>query len=195
MLAYFLTLLACAPAADDTGGEAQLPPEEPPVSMDTGFQVDTGITGGAPSDEEPEDSLEILQQGRWEMTPLGGPYTAMTGELECLEILNGDELEPSCALSWSLTGELLDEGGCEGCEFTFEVEFYLVEGESGDCYDPELPASGDRWMLGYDPSEGVLLREYQGTGVWIPWYRAELSGDTLSFSWSATVGVAVEEEE
>lgn len=195
MLALLYPLLACAPAADDTGGGGELPPEEEaPISADTGFTIDTGLAGGGVTDEEPADTLSILQEGSWLMTPLGGPYTAMTGELQCLEILNGDTLEPSCALSWSLTGELLGEGGCAGCLFTFDVSFYLSDGVAEDCYDPELPQSGERWLLGYDEAAGALLREYEGTGVWIPWYSASLSGDTLSFSWSATVGITADEE-
>ena len=99
----------------------------------------------------------------------------------------------------SLTAELVDEEvgepACPSCAFTFAVLFYLSEGEAEACMDPELPGDGDTWMLGYDAGEGALVREYAGTGIWIPWFAAELDGDTLTFDWSATVGVQLPEED
>jgi hypothetical protein len=191
-----LLAFACASKMDDTGDPGELPPEEevPPSTSDTGFEVDTGLTQGE-QDDVPDHTLTLDQQGYWELTPLGGPYTALTGKLDVLEILDGAEEEPACELEWSMTGALAEEGGCEGCGFTFDVEFYLSGGEPEPCYDPELPEAGEVWRLGFHEGDGVLLRDYGGTGVWIPWFEAALNEDTLSFSWTAEVGVSVDEDE
>jgi len=201
LLALILAASACGDEAADTGAEDTLPPEEETeFVIDSGFVVDTGDTGFnvGDQDREPEHTLTMSHEGEWSLTPLGGPYTALTGHMDVVEVLDGDLKEPACELTWSLTGELVDEetgGACASCAFTFAVQFYLSEGEAGACSDPELPADGDTWLLGFDEADGVLTREYDGTGIWIPWFAAELDGDTLSFDWSASVGVLVEEEE
>lgn len=198
-----LTLLAgCADEGDDTG-PAELPPEDssgvPQDTVPDTFFVDTSY-GETGFDDSPKHLLTITYDGLWTMTPAGGPYTAMTGELELTEVLDGDEDAPTCVMAWSLTGALAEEG-CEGCLATFEVLHYEVDGkgktkagEEETCEDPERPDDGDLWRMGYARAAGAVLRDWEGTGVWISWFEADELGDTLRLSWEATVGVAVEED-
>ena len=189
-------LIACGSSPRDSSAPVAPPSEAPVVVADTGFAVDTGLADG-PRDETPEHTLTLLHEGVWDMTPLGGPYSAMTGALTALEILDDDALKPACELTYGLTGVSVDDG-CDGCDFTFEVSFYLIEGDPSMCSDPEIPADGDRWVLGFAPTgdgAGVLSRDYAGVGVWIPWYEAALKGDALTFQWTATVGIERADEE
>lgn len=185
-----LVLLACTAPEDSTSG-SELPPEESreiPVDS-TPFTVDSGIDDG-PSDTVPEHSLLLRHEGFWLLTPLGGPYRAITGELLIQEILDGDEEEPACSLRYALTGTPEAEG-CAGCDFSFRVTHYLAEGDPELCQQPDLPAEQE--VFGWN--EPTLYKDYAESGLWLAWYDGALVEDELSFSWEQTVGLTVEEEE
>lgn len=195
-----LFLAACSGGGDDTG-PAELPPEDtaglPDDTVPDTFFVDTSY-GETGFDGDPQHLVTLRYDGRWVMTPAGGPYTAMTGTLELTEVLDGAEDAPTCVMAWSLTGEVA-EVDCDGCLVAFEVLHYTVDGEKDEkgleetCYDPERPEDGDTWRLGYHRADRAVLRDWEETGVWIPWFDAEEVDDTLILSWEATVGVAIED--
>ena len=184
-----LCLLACT--APEDSGVSELPPEESAVIPvdSTPFTVDSGIEDG-PSDTVPTHSLLLRHTGFWLLTPLGGPYRAITGELLIQEILDGDEEVPACSLRYALTGTPETEG-CPGCDFSFRVTHYLAEGDPERCQQPDLPAEQE--IFGW--KEPNLYLNYAESGLWLPWYEAERVDDELSFSWEQLVGLTVEEEE
>lgn len=152
---------------------------------DTGysFPVDTFDGGGL--DEVPENTLELRHTGYWDMTPVGGPYETIIGDLQVDELIDGDTDQQFCYVLYAMTGFGLPDGsfeGCPGCEVAFEVEFFLVE-EGGfkpfegadpidtggtyddrdlyevqgrdECRSPDLPLDGERWRMGWAPGEGT----------------------------------------
>ena len=77
----------------------------------------------------------------------------------------------------------------------------MTDQSSGDptaCHDPDLPEDGATWDLGFQAdavaSDDWLVRDRVGV-AWLPWYPALRAGDTVSFDWTAQLGIAVEEEE
>ena len=183
-------LLACQPSQDST------PAELPPVSqgfdsVDTGssFTIDTSTTDGT-SDLVPAHTLTMHHEGSWLLTPLGGPYQAITGSLEVREFLDGDTENPSCLLVYSLTGTAAVEAA-PGCSDTFDVTHYLSEGDPTLCVEPDLPT--ERETLGWDGT--YLWLNWQDTGLWMEWYEGVQTQDTLVYSWEQVVGTDVPEEE
>lgn len=186
-------LLACAAeGGDSTEPELPVDTEVVDTAPDT-FEVDTSVDDTA-TNLDPEHVLTITHDGEWAMSPVGGPYTAMTGSLLVEEVLDGDVERPTCAATFALTGESAEEP-CAGCTATFRVRFYLSEGATEACQDPDLPAVDESWDMGWNPSTGTIQLNVGGSGVWVDWYAAERLGDDLTFSWSTTVGVAVEDDE
>jgi len=177
---------------------------------DTGNGFEPLDTGDVVLDEVPEHTLTIRQWGDVALAPARGPYTSWSGELRIEEYLDGDippeevegdtdldsdtEREPlACELVYSTAG-VLSERTCDGCSVVFDVQFSLTSGDRDGCHDPFLPLNASVWTLGWHPSRAVLLRDIGNSGNWLPWYDATLDGDVLSVEWTATVGVAVEEE-
>lgn len=186
-------LLACAPERDDSG-VPELPADTETVdTAPDSFEVDSSgeDTGG---DLTPEHTLRLTHEGQWALSPVGGPYTAMTGTLDVEEVLDGDEESPSCAASFALTGEAAEEP-CPGCLVAFRVNFYLASGATDDCEDPDLPEDGAVWELGWNDGTDTILLNVGGSGVWLDWYAGERLGEDITFAWSTTVGVTLEDEE
>lgn len=190
ILLIVLSLTACTPA-DDSDSSAVLPPEDSDLvdSTPPEFTVDTGLDPGT-YDEVPAHTLTLRHEGFWILTPLGGPYKAITGELEISEFLDGDETTPACYLRYALTGTV-EEENCSGCSFTFLVTHYLAEGDPEGCLQPELPAEQERQGF----ASPTVYQDYQQTGLWLPWYTGTFSNDELDFSWESTVGVDLPEED
>ncbi len=194
-------LLACKGGADTGGGSAVgLPPTDTAENFiydSANPEVDTGF--GAPTaDETPDHTVKITQKGLWALTPRGGPYSTVTGYLEITEITDGLEDEPSCKVTFGLTGESIPaEELCADCAYGFEVLYYLSDGELADCMDPDKPETGTTLRLAWVPGANRLYLDYLGTGVWIPWYVGSLDAvrEELAFTWEATMGVRIEEEE
>lgn len=186
---------ACADKGDDTGANVALPAEtdtrEPDVDS-VALVPDTFDDGG---DEEPAHWLSLRQEGVWELTPRGGPWTALTGALVATEILDEDEESPRCEVTYALTGEVVEAPGCDTCDAAFRVAFYVSEGDPDACADPDLPMEDEERMLGWSPVDDAIYLDYAGTGVWLPWYEGAADEDTITFSWTAELAIYVEEEE
>lgn len=191
-----LLFAACEDKGGDSGALVELPEETDTVDL-TGDSValipDTADDGLG--DEEPEHWLSITQEGVWEMTPRGGPWTTMTGELVVTEILDEDIENPTCSLTYALTGEGVEAPGCETCDVAFLVSFYVSEGDPESCSDPDLPLQDEERTFGWSEVDSTIYLDYAGTGVWIPWYEGEIDEDTLTFTYSAELAKVVEEED
>lgn len=180
---------APAPFPEDTG--------EPPVTFTgtTSFPLDTGFD--EPQDDAPEHLLHVAHVGSWTLS--GAPYSSLSGVLTLTEIV--DELEdtgdlPDCQVALAMTGVLPELAtGCAACDFVFDVEFFVSSGDLGACRAPELPAHGVIWRMGYSSADAMILLNYEGVGVYVPWYPATQQGDTVTFAWEVDLGLALEEEE
>lgn len=196
LLLGWALIAACSDKADDTGSSVGLPEETgTPISLDTAPLVfDTADSTAM--DEQPAHTLSLTQMGTWDLTPRGGPWTTLTGELVVTEVLDGDEDLPACTATFALTGEA-DGTGCDQCDVAFIVEHYLADGDTTDCLDPDLPQHDEVRRMAWSSLEEAIYFDYYGSGVWLRWYDAsELEDeDRLEFSWTAETGVAVEEEE
>jgi len=197
-------LLACSGQEPD----GVLPTEEGLRVEDTGSSsviLDTGPDTGLNGD--PEHFLFLYQTGLWEMSPFGGPYTHVVGEIEAWEYLDeerprrdsADTAEPDepgliCETTWALVGTASEEL-CPACEFAFDIEYTLVAGDDEPCRDPDLPASGDVLRFGWNETDRVIEHDVGGAGLWMPWWAATRAGDDLAFEWSARFGVVPEEDE
>jgi hypothetical protein len=207
-MVFFWSVIACNQNSDnDTAEKAELPPESTPSHdsiLDTGTPWEWEDTGTPDQNREPDHHLYLYQDGLWELSPSNGPYTAVTGTLTVLEWLDMERPEDSadtgvnpallCSLSYALTGTSLEEV-CEGCEFGFEVSFYLTEGDPESCHDTSLPRHEAIWRLAFHEREELLLLDFGNSGNWLPWYSASQLRDTVLFSWYSELGFVVEEEE
>lgn len=203
LLALVPAILAgCKAKEDDTGALVELPDETADYDSraETGtLLVDTYIDDAG--DDEPAHTLSVTQEGAWELSPRGGPWTALTGELSVTELLDDDEEEPACEVVFALTGEAPDaEGagaplGCDTCDDVFVVSFYLSAGDPGACTDPDLPMDREVRAFGWSSVDGTIYLDYAGTGVWLPWYEGEVDEDTITFSWTTELAVFVPEED
>ena len=189
--------------------------------LDTGFAFSDDSFEDDGLDEQPDNTLLLRHTGSWSLSPLGGPYRAVVGELIVEEFIDGDPDQPWCWVEYAMTGERVEDeraDNCASCDFVFEVEFYLnidggdrpVDGadpiDTGgtydardlvevhgreDCRSPELPADGERWLMGYVDGESEIYMEYFGTGIWLPWYAGELAFDVIEFAWVEEFGFVV----
>lgn len=195
-----VALLACSgdeaptrqPLPTDTGDATVL-------TVDTGdfLPVDTG-TAFQTEDDIPLNSLFISQAGTWSLSPLGGPFTDVSGSMIIQEYI--DELDPllpeyACDVTYAITGQSPAEHSCTSCDFVFDVEFFVNEGDAGACREPDTPQHQVVWRMGYDSNRGKILHDYGGTGVWVPWMDAQLTGSDLTFTFETVVAIQVEEEE
>ena len=171
------------------------------------FPVDTG---GADTgfNLQPVDTLTLSHTGVWSQSPVGGPYSALTGNLTILEYLNGDADEPWCQVQFAVTG-LKTDATCPTCDIGYMVEFYVLsEGASEEqaddevavgglemCESPDLPEDLDRWHMGWSEDEQTLYFNYFDSGFWLPWYEADVVHDDIAFSWEQTMGFFMPEED
>lgn len=191
-----LTLNACSGKTEDSSSSVGLPDETAEIEdspLDSGiFLVDTA--GGGLSDDVPAHTLTLTQEGNWELSPRGGPWTALTGGLEILELLDGDEEIPACEATYALTGEATDTPGCDTCDAVFAVTFYLSDGDPAACSDPDLPLADEVRTLGWSSVDETIYFDYFDTGVWLPWYEGVEDEDTVTFSWTTELAIYVEED-
>ncbi len=200
---------ACA--GTDDGEKTTLPPDTGSAPIDTGdpyFPVDTAADTGF--DLEPVDVLDITHAGVWSQSPVGGPYTALTGALEITELLNGDEDQPWCRVTFALTA-LKTDTTCPTCDIGYLVEYYIVaEGPTAEelaadadieiggreaCYSPDLPENLDRWHMGWSEAEQTIYFDYYDSGFWLPWYDTDAVHDDITFAWEQQMGFFVPEED
>lgn len=196
----------------DTGeaGKSQLPPDDSDEGTgDTAlpyFPVDTAADTGF--NLEPVDTLTLQHTGLWSQSPVGGPYSALTGDLAIFEYMNGDEDQPWCRVHFAVTGLKTDET-CSTCDIGYRVEFYVVsegasEEEAADevevgglalCESPDLPEDLERWHMGWSEDEQTLYFNYYDSGFWLPWYEADAVHDDIAFTWAETLGFFVPEDD
>jgi hypothetical protein len=185
LILFFVPLVAGCPngVIDDVWFDTAWDdrPDEPDVDVDTDTDTDT--------DPESSDTLTFTVTGTWDLTPAGGPYTAMTGAFSYEETLTPSGTStptPVCDLAYALAGTASAEG-CTGCTFTFTVTHDLQSGTPGDCYAPDVLDDDEVRTMGFRPSEGAIVVDWADTGAWVPLYTATLAGDQLSFTWTNTV--------
>jgi hypothetical protein len=182
--------------------EGELPPEGDGPSL-LGDDDDDDAT---PADDgeinlEPEHVLTILEVGEWTLTPLGGPYTALTGQLSLMELHDGllpgpileddddEPIETKCELLFGLVGlPAPAEATCPTCDSTWVVDFFLDEGEPENCLGPYRPEDGDRRTFGFTSDDLALYWDFEDLGIWEYWYFAQQEGDVVSFEWTAEMG-------
>ncbi|MBL8617044.1 MAG: hypothetical protein JNM72_15650 [Deltaproteobacteria bacterium] len=203
----------------DSGGAG------PSGGGDTGFVIGQDTFASGALDEEPANVLWLVHHGEWSMSPVGGPYTAVTGLLRVLEFIDGDVDQPWCMVVYSMVGESVpveDYAGCLTCDYAFEVTFFVtIDGgerplsdaeplDTGGTYDPDdllpvfgleecrspdLPADGTVWRMGWSELDELVYIDYGNTGTWIPWYAGDRDFDEIIFDWSRTYGFDVPEME
>ncbi len=201
---------ACNGKDGDGNGHDQLPAAEPDRDVgDTAlpfFPTDTAVDTGF--NLSPADTLTLSHGGVWSQSPVGGPYSALTGDLTVFEYLNDDEDQPWCRVRFAVTG-LKTDGTCPTCDIGYLVEFYVVsegstEDETADgaevgglarCESPDLPADLERWHMGWSEDEQTLYFNYFDSGFWLPWYEADAVHDDIAFSWEETLGFFIPEED
>lgn len=198
-------------AKTDDGNSSGLPPDtgDPDVGGDAGDGSDfvPDNAGGGPetgADDSPVATLLLVQEGRFEMSPFGGPYETMSGELTVTEYMDGDPDQPTCTATFSLTGFAAE--ACDGCQAAFTVTHFLTEdGAAGDtggepipglgaCMAPDLPQHEAELVLGLTTA-GDRIDKRTGLDAWIPWYDAETRFEDVDFGWSGTVAIELPEED
>lgn len=224
-----VAIVGCAGNKDSAAG-GDLPGLDTAVlgggsNPDTGFSFSADTFDPGDLDQIPNNTLLIQHVGSWSLSPLGGPYRAVVGDLQVDEYIDGQDDMPWCWVVYSMTGEVVEDeraSSCATCDFVFEIQFYVnqdggfkpEEGAEpidtggnydeddvietngiGDCMSPDLPGDGDRWLMGWAEDEETLYMEYFGSGIWLPWYSGELEFDRLSFSWVDEFGFVVPPEE
>jgi hypothetical protein len=197
---------------DDKGdtGESTLPEDTATETVDDTaepfFPVDTSADTGF--NQQPEQTMVLAHLGVWQQSPVGGPYTALTGTLEVLELLNGDEDEPWCRVTFALTGALAEET-CPTCDVGYIVEHYVVQegpteeeveeeievGGLDACMSPDLPEDLERWHMGWSEAEGTVYFNYYDSEFWLPWYDGAQTHDDITFAWTRELGVFLPEED
>lgn len=193
----WLTLALCALGCNAGGTDTDIgvPPDTSSALIEDTepFPVDT--SSGA-LDDEPDHTVTLIEQGTWSLTPLGGPYTSLVGSMTIIEYIDGppdqdDTALPPCMIEFALTG-IPAPADCPNCTITFEVLHQLVSGDLSMCHDPDRPFQGESRRLGFDPNTNRI--RWQRGSLWFDWYQAQLVGDQLTFSYTTTLGVAVEED-
>ena len=60
--------------------------------------------------------------GSWSLSPLGGPYRAVVGDLQVDEYIDGRDDMPWCWVVYSMTGEVVEDeraSSCATCDYVF----------------------------------------------------------------------------
>ena len=189
---------ALAACKEEPPGKDAPPPEdtdtdEPHVlPIDTAIYIPQDTAPDAAPDLAPDNWVYIVQQGQWTTS-----YGTMTGTLRLQEYV--DELDTAapvyeCNVLYSLTGSEVGNTTCPSCDPVFEVEHFVTSGDPGACHDVDAPQAGEIWQLGYDDGAGKILLNYHGTDVWLPWYDATESAGVVTFDWSATLAIEVQDQ-
>lgn len=199
-------LLGCArapeePPAPKLPDDTDPPPvEEPeaPLPDDTGF--------GLPEDPSPDHWLQVRHEGRWLLE--GSPYSSLTGSLVLIEAVDrppeppdtgdtgGAPRLPDCWAVFDLVGAPPAEGEeCADCDVLFEITFTLSRGDPSTCRLPDLPTDGEVRRMGFSSARSAILLDYRDSGIFLPWYPAQLEDDVLNVEWEARLGLLLEEED
>ncbi|MEQ1505508.1 MAG: hypothetical protein ABMB14_24965 [Myxococcota bacterium] len=164
-----------------------------PIDTSVFIPHDSGATG-APN-LQPDHYVYMSQLGIWNLSSATDPSN-MSGDLRIAEYV--DELDTAlpvyeCNVTYSLTGSAVNNHTCNGCEFVFDVEYYVTNGDPSGCHDPDTPPDGVHWQLGFDQGEDAVVLNYYGTDVWLPWYDAVKNGSTVDLEWIATLAIEIED--
>lgn len=143
-----------------------------------------GVQPGA--DLAPEHTVVVTETGAWHLSPPGGPWDAMAGELTVTEHVDGAE-EPSCERIFALTGSISVEGACSGCLITLDVLHRLTE-STGQCVGADTPQGQEVRKEGFLEADRAILLDYEGSGVWLPWYDATRAADVITLQWTRDFG-------
>lgn len=174
--------------------------------VDTGYYRPPDTAIAELGDEIPANVILLEQTGTWSLSPGGGPYNALVGSFRSRELLDGivpdtsdTGARPECDATFALQGSPAPEpNGCPDCSHVWDVQFTLrADSETGvePCHDPDLPGDGDTWRLGYAPGTGTVWFNFYGTGVWIPWWGAVQSGDTVIIAWTRELAIHIPAED
>ena len=190
-----LAAAGCSDKGDDTASQVGLPEETDTVSLvgDSVALIADTFSDGL-GDDQPTHWLTLTQEGQWDLTPRGGPWTTLTGTLTATEVLDEDVDNPTCQVSYALTGERYEGDPCDTCDAAFTVAFYLDDGDPESCADPDLPGADEERVFGWSDVDSTIYLNYADMGVWIPWYDGTLDEDTLTYSWTNTLAKYVEED-
>ena len=194
LLVLIGALAACKgdPPAGDGPPPVDTDTDEPHVlPIDTSIFVPQDTAPDAAPDLVPDNWVYIVQQVQW--TTSAG---SMSGTLRLQEYVDTlDTAAPvyECNVVYSLTGGDPGNTSCPSCDLVFDVEHFVTSGDPGACHDVDAPQAGEVWQLGYDGGAGKILLNYHGTDVWLEWYDATRSGDTVTFDWSATLAIEVQD--
>ena len=194
-----LALSGCGGKPADSDSAALPPVDSDSATALDSFQIDT-FRPDSDANEPPPATLSITHGGAWALSPNGGPWDSVTGDLSVLEVLDGDTLAPTCELEFSLTGQAVTEDTCPGCAcptcaVTLDVLHYLVSGDPATCLDAELPEDGERRRMGWDEAAQQIMLDWEGSGVWLAWYPGERVDDAITFLYEAEVATEAPEED
>jgi hypothetical protein len=207
-----LPLIACT--GPDAPGPVDIPTDDGTVSSDDTayFTFDTAVDTGL--NETPVNTLTFVQEGRWEMSPVGGPYTSAVGVFRVLEYQDdmlppedtgapeedpeeGEEIElPEgvvCEATFALTGQVVE--GCPTCDFSFDFLFYVMDGDPELCQDTDMPLHGETRRYGFDVDAKTIYYDYGNSDLWLEWWHGTRQGDKVFFDWESTVGWIPPEED
>ncbi len=173
------------PTTDTDTGEPQiLPLDSFPLPEDTAPEVIPDLS--------PNNWVNLSQIGVWNLGNTSEPWGSVSGTLVIREHI--DELDTAapvyeCDVSYTLTGTEVTNHDCNDCDFVMAVEHYVNSGDPSACHDPDAPVNGAIRHLGYDNATKKILFDYYGSGVWIPWYDADRTGQRVDFEWTAQLGI------
>ncbi|MCB9673869.1 MAG: hypothetical protein H6737_02070 [Alphaproteobacteria bacterium] len=204
-----MALLGCKPAEQTTPT-----PELPTDTSDTDIPwVDTGVfrpdnTGSvALGNDVPLHTVILEQSGIWNLS--GNPYNALIGSFRVREVVDnqvpdtavtGDTADDlACNVRFSMQGTPAPQpNGCPNCSHVWDIQFTIdadSETGTGACVDPDLPQDGDTWRMGFAQGQAVIFFNFYGTGIYVPWWGAVQSGDSVVFEWSRELAIALEEDD
>lgn len=180
------------PTDTDTGDDPVLLP------IDTSKFIPRDTSEPDVIDVQPDDFLFLRHFGTWELS--GG---FMSGNLTIREYVNfidtADTIDTAplpwvCNVEYALTGERVDNATCPTCTDVFNIQHVVTNGASpASCREPDAPADGVVWQLGYDRDAERIFHNYYGTDVWVPWFTTTGNGNTIDFEWEATLAIEVED--
>lgn len=171
--------------------------EEPKVlPIDTSLYLPEDTAPDQVPNLTPSNYVVMSQVGSWTLSSADPPFSSLFGTLQITEYI--DELDTAlpvyeCFVTYSLTGDPVETHTCADCDFVFNVEYYVTEGDPNACHDPDAPPSGAIWQLGFSSATGKLLLNYYGTDVWLPWYDATKTGADIAFQWVANLAIELED--
>lgn len=172
----------------ETGDVHILPRDSYPLPTDSSPDLPPNLT--------PSHWVTLEQTGTWVLGSSTPPFSSMTGDLRIREYVDDlDTAVPNyeCDVTYALTGSEVTQHSCGACDFVFEIEHYVQSGSPGDCHDPDVPLDGSIWNMGFDSGTRTIYRNYGGTGLWLPWYDATKAGATVTFDWTASLAIEVED--